>query len=205
MNMKGRFMSPASSPWLRAVPLITAVLLVACVGCKSDPHRLHLTTYNEAGEPQRRYTDLSQAYYHRNHDGRVEIVLVAETPDSQDPTQTVTQLMHIKELWTPHPGVTFANATQINARIHYVIMTETSGIRYDGAAFVTYDISDRTRLLEGEIEAGQMIAKTRMGQALEPFANARIDGKLTALPDSGRVVEALQTVEHRFPKLLYDK
>ena len=120
--------------------LITGVLLVsllACAGCASKASRIDLTTYDDAGRAQQHYSYFQRASYHLSPGGLLEIVMRVERQSTIDPTQTITQILYLKTFWNPHPGVTYVEPSQINARVQYAMLTPPTGVRYDGAAFLT--------------------------------------------------------------------
>ena len=116
----------------------------------------------------------------------------------QDPTQTITQILYIKEFWKARPGTTYAEATQINAHVQYAIISLPTGVRYDGGAFVTYKIKRKTGLLTGRIESGDLLPRYRLGGASEPFASAKFSGTFRATEDPTQVVNILQQLESLF-------
>ena len=48
---------------------------------------------------------------------RVALVLRAEHPSTVDPTQTITQILYVKEFWNPQPGKTYAEAMKLEAEV----------------------------------------------------------------------------------------
>ncbi len=173
-------------------------LLVA--GCGTSGGRLDLTTYNEQGRPQRHYTEFRRAFYRWGPGGTVDLVLRAERPSSVDPTQTITQVVYVKSFWSPRPGTTFVEATQINARVQYAMLTPPTGVRYDGAAFVSFKLDKHSGRLTGEFESGSLSPRLRMGDAVEPFGPARFTGTFSAEENPRDVVNAVQTLEGQFSK-----
>jgi hypothetical protein len=183
--------------------LIASGLLVGCGGPKVT--RIELQTYDENGSPSRHYTEFTRAWFKTLSDGRVELVLRSQQPSQVDPAQMITQLVHVQMFWNPRPGITYADESQINARIQYAILTPPTGVRYDGGAFVSYDIDRLTGEAVGRIESGDLTPKFRMGNAVEPFGPARITGTFRACENPGEVVNTHQMLESQFTQAIEAK
>ena len=163
-------------------------------GCGHRETRVDFVTYDEAGTAQHHHTAFTRASYRRSSAGLVELVLRAEHPSQRDPTQTITELFYVKEFWKPRLGTTYAEPTQINARVQYALLTPPTGVRYDGSAFLTYRISKRTGLLTGRLESGNLAPRYRMGGAGMPFGPLRFTGTIRAGQSHTDVVDAVQTL-----------
>lgn len=187
---------------MRAAPLvlipIAAVFLAGCDASQAKQTRIELTTFDDDGNAQRHFADFTVACYRQSGSNRVEIVLRAEQPSRIDPRQTITQIVHIREFWNPRPGVTYADSSQRNVRIQYAVLTPPTGVRYDGAGFVTYRIDRGTGELTGRIEAANLRPAYRMGDAVAPFGPALITGTIRARHDPGRVVRAIPLLNAPF-------
>lgn len=167
-------------------------------GCSSTGTRLILTTYYEDGVPQQHYADFPEAYYAHSAAGTLELVLRAERPSSVDPTQSITQLVYLKTFWNPQPGRTYVQATQINARVQYAVLTPPTGVRYDGGAFITCKLDKDGDTLTGEVESGTLTPRFRMGEAVEPFGPAKFEGTFTARHRPGEVRATHQFLTSQF-------
>lgn len=163
-------------------------------GCRTDTTRVDFVSYDDAMGAQHHHTEFTRACYRRSPNGTVEIVLRAESPSQVDPTQMITQVFHVREFWKPRLGTTYAEATQINAQVQYAVITPPTGVRYDGAAFLTYRIKKRTGVLTAEIESGNLSPRYRMGGAVMPFGPVRFTGTIVAIENGVDVVDAVQTL-----------
>jgi len=177
---------------------IMALGLLAVAGCGSSQTRIDLTTFDQDGRARNHYAEFRRASYQLSPGGTLKLVLRSAEPSMKDPTQTITQIVYVKSLWTPRPGTTFANASQINARVQYAIITPPTGVRYDGGAFLSYKLKRRTREMVGKIESGTLAPRLRMGDAVEPFGAARFTGTFCATENSRDVVAAVQMLESQF-------
>ena len=190
-----------------ATLLLATTILPAIVGCGFDDWkikltRMELTAVNDEGVEENYFTRFQRASYRRGPAGLVELVLEAQHPSEVDPKQTITQLVYIKSYWTPIPGRTYMEATQINARVQYAMLTPPTGVRYDGSTFVSYKMKKRSGELKGRLESGNMSPKYRMGNATEPFGPARFEGTFRARENPRHVVEVLQILESQFTETI---
>jgi len=171
------------------------------VGCRAEVTRIDLTTFDRSGgRPEHYCTKFARASYRLAPGGTLELVLRSEKPSRRDPTQTITEIFYLKEFWNPRPGTTYADATQINARVQYAILSPPTGVRYDGGAFIIYKVNKRTGQITGRIESGHLRPRYRMGDALEPFGPATLTGTFQASENPGDVVNTIQLLDSQFRK-----
>ena len=185
--------------------LTTVFALAGLTGCSSfdmdwfkTKTRIELTSVNAVGELQEHFAEFDRASYRMSQDGLVELLLEAVRPAETDPTQNIRQLVCIKSHWLPIPGRTYMEASQINAQVQYAILTPPTGIRYDGSAFVSYELDKHTSELEGKIEGGHMAPRYRMGDAEPPFGPARFEGTFVATENAQEVVAGMQQLASQF-------
>lgn len=177
-----------------------AVLLAGLAGCSPESTRLHLTTYDEAGRERHHYADFNRVAFLTNPSGLLELGMRAEQPSKLDPTQTITQLIHIREVWRPRPGHTPIDSTQINVEVRYAILTPPTGVRYDGAGFLFAKIAKDGRTVSGQIESARLAPSYRMGDAALPFGPARFSGPFRAVNNPGEVIEIARQLDLLFSK-----
>jgi hypothetical protein len=186
----------------RCLIALSGLLLLA--GCKSTPTqtRIDLSTFDEAGNPKQHYTKFRDAAYRMSPGGLFELVLQTERPSTVDPTQMISQVIYVKSFWNPQPTRGFIEATQIDARVQYAMLTPPTGVRYDGSAMVTWRYDKKARRLAGWIESGTLTPRFRMGNAVEPFGAANVTGTFAAKENPGLVVNAAQALETQFNKAI---
>jgi hypothetical protein len=180
--------------------IVLAGLLAALAGCSSQSTRIHLTTYDEAGNERRHYADFNRVAFLINPSGLLELGMRVEQPSKLDPTQTITQLIHIREVWKPVPGMTAIDSTQINVQVRYAILTPPTGVRYDGAGFVFAKLAKDGKTIAGNIESGRLAPSHRMADAALPFGVARFSGPFRAVRNEGEVMEIARQLELVFSK-----
>jgi len=184
----------------KAVAVLLALGGCLVIGCEVPVRqtRLDLTVFEQDGRQHHHYSDFTEASYQLSPGGTLELVLRSERPSSLDPTQLITQIVYLKTFWQPMPGTTYVEASQINARVQYAMLTPPTGVRYDGGAFVSFHIDKRTGELTGRIESGSLAPRFRMGDAVEPFGATRFTGTVRATPRPGDVVNTLQMLASQF-------
>ncbi len=180
--------------------VMLAGLLAGLAGCSSQSTRIHLTTYDETGREQHHYADFNRVAFLINPSGLIELGMRVEQPSKLDPTQTITQLIHVKEVWKPVPGRTAVERTQINVQIRYAILTPPTGVRYDGAGFVFAKVKKDSTTISGEIESGRLAPSYRMAEAALPFGVARFSGPFRAVENPGEVIEIARQLDLLFSK-----
>ncbi|MGQ9649446.1 MAG: hypothetical protein ACUVXJ_05005 [Phycisphaerae bacterium] len=193
-------MSTTGGTWHGVIFVGLLAGLAGLAGCSSQSTRIHLTTYDEAGREQHHYADFNRAAFLVNPSGLVELGMRVEQPSKLDPTQTITQLVHIKEVWKPVPGRTAVERTQINVQVRYAILTPPTGVRYDGAGFLYAKFKEGSTTISGEIESGRLAPSYRMAEAVLPFGVARISGTFRAVKNPGEVIEIARQLDLLFSK-----
>jgi len=151
-------------------PSLLAVLITAA-GCantsamkfKSDRGRVELTSYAQPDRPETYFQDFALAWFSSQPNGDIEILLETSQPIESLGYDVLQQSLYIHVLWTPIPGKTYAESTQINAQITYEMRVANTGQRvrsasddqpicYKGSGFVTFTTDWRGNGLTGKIE-----------------------------------------------------
>ena len=83
--------------------------------------------------------------------------------------------------------------------------TPPTGVRYDGAGFISYMMKKRSTTLKGYIESGTMAPAFRSGDAIEPFGPARFTGSFIAEENPREVVRVMQMMETEFTERIVAK
>lgn len=189
--------------WDRRFAAIGGVLWLALLsGCANEPSRMVLKAVDRAGVQESLSTEFRRCVYHRTAQGLIEVALKTEHPSTEDPTQTITQILYLRQIWNPRLGASFVDSTQVNARVEYAILSPPTGVRYDGSAFISYKIDKYTGELKGRIESGNLSPRYQMGDAIEPFPAARLTGTFRAVESPREVLNARQLIETRFTERL---
>lgn len=178
-----------------AAAAIVAALGAALGGCGSPPNRILIETHTADGVPQTYSTDFADAVFAPTADGGYDVVLRWKQPTDVDPTQDMEQLLYARVLWTPRPGVTRAEATMINARTAYTILTPPTGVRYEGGCFLSFKLNRAGTRLTGRIESGELAPLRLVGGARQPFGPARISGRIDARLDRRTTARLLHDID----------
>jgi hypothetical protein len=185
--------------------LLMAFLLgTALAGCSTHPTRLQFSTFDGENHCEQAYTYMSTGSYRKLPGGLIELVCRAERASTIDPTQTITQIVHLKTFWDPRPGTTFVESTQIDGDLSYAVLTPPTGVRYDGSGFLTYKLK-KNGDLEGKIESGTLSPRFSMGDAAIPFTNARLEGDVYARENPADVVNTIQSIDAQFSERVKPK
>lgn len=197
---KGKMLFTMGNKFRKAWCYVACSAVLAGVMCGCAPRKTHVEfeTLGKNADAERFVGDFNMAFYRRLPGGKWAIVLRSERPSSVDPTQTITQLLYVRTFWKPIPGATDIEPSQINSKLYYAVLTPPTGVRFDGAAFVTAKVDPMTGELAGRIESGTLVPRYRMGDAVEPFESARLDGTFRAKEDPRAVIDVLQTIETNF-------
>lgn len=174
---------------------IAGCLLISLAGCSQPKTRIDFQVYDQAGSEQPHYTDFEQCWYQFTPNGMLELAMRTQRPSTVDPTYTISQVLYLKTFWNPRPGTTFAEATQINARVQYAVLTHPAGARYDGGAFVSYSVNRSDGRLVGKIESGSLSPRYRIGSGTEPFGACHFKGTFTAVQSPREVFNTAQQLE----------
>ena len=192
-------MTPLSRACISCYHWIVLIASCALVGCQSPrTTRIELTTFDAKGAAKLHYSEFRRASYRMSPGNELELVFRSERPSSIDPTQAITQIVYIKSFWKSIPGTTYADSSQINARVQYALLTPPTGMRYDGSAFIHYGFQTGTGRLVGTLEDGTLSPRYRMGDAADPLGPCRFSGKFVATENPGDVVNAAQMLGSQF-------
>ncbi|MFQ5412571.1 MAG: hypothetical protein ACE5EC_09740, partial [Phycisphaerae bacterium] len=113
------------------------------------------------------------------------------------PPVLTAQIIKMDVFWRPLPGTTYAESTQTNAAIRYVLRTGQEAISYEGAGFVYFELSRDGQSLEGKIESSTLRPMRQSAEDLDIFGPCRLTGTFTATKDRRGVATTIQKI-HRW-------
>jgi len=175
--------------------LVFSVLVTA--GCSEQTTRLTLTSYLEADQPKEYAQSFQRGWFCENSSGEFLIALENEQYMAEPAERWVRQYVFITLLWVPKPGTTFAESSQINARIEYVMLSSERPdgdqvsrrplvqLCYRGTGFVSFRKSRRGDRLTGRIESS--LLQPPPGQVNDLFGEFTLVGRFRAVRDAGQV------------------
>ena len=77
-----------------------AALALLLGGCQSTPdNRVEVTDYRLDGAVAQHFEDFEESLYSVSDDGLADIILRKTATHSQDPTQKITQIVHLQTFW----------------------------------------------------------------------------------------------------------
>lgn len=198
-----------------------ATLLIAttaaALACNSKPDHIEVLSFRNAEKPETFVENFPPGYFRMNSEKAYEIVLeleprLLEVPPHEDDTSDATsqpappdlvwtsQLLHIRILWKPIPGKTYAESTQTNAAIVYCLVNGDNTISYEGAGFVFFKLSRDGDEMEGRIESSSL-RPTRFGrEPVDLFGPCRISGTFKAAEGSRKVANVRQRLRRLLGK-----
>ena len=163
-------------------------------GCASPKTELTVTalesrqTYNPA---------FRQAYSRRNDQGDVEVVAACDIRTASGaPHPDLKQLMHIRVLWSPGPGLKTDQPAATNASIAWYIYSDANTsnmVEYTGTGLV--DVERDGNVTTVEIRNASLRPGITSGGLRDPIGPARFEGTVVARTNKRKVEEILSSVK----------
>lgn len=145
-----------------AVSILMGLAALAASGCSYN--QMRLVNYADVENPE----ELQQAFTHASFEaattGETTILLQTAEPMTAGENRILRQSIYVTTLWKPIPGKTYAEESQINARVIYLVeIAEQPGptissekaatvLCYKGTGFVSYQLDRTGQTLTGSIE-----------------------------------------------------
>ncbi len=196
MNGSTKQRSPASHA-LRLGTAGAIVCLAGLGGCRRPVTQVNVLSLRDPSAPRSYFSRFDESYFRFDSHGNLDLVLRGRNegdPERPGGAEVITEVVHVRAFWTPVPGKTFANASMINARARYTILTEAVGIAYEGAGFVSFRLDRKKRKLTGKLEAAQLTPVVERGDARDLFGPAQVTGEFLAHKDERQVIRILNEV-----------
>ena len=149
-----------------ALTLVFMVCTLA-IGCRQQINRVSVLAYRPGPEKTEVfYQDFSQAWFVRSGRGEYQLLLENIEPIQSESSShhMLRQSLYCRILWEPVPGKTFAESSQINARVEYrldvappqeVAVTSQqpkTSLDYRGSGFVSFSLDRSGEIMRGTIE-----------------------------------------------------
>ncbi|NLX07332.1 MAG: hypothetical protein GXY33_19505 [Phycisphaerae bacterium] len=144
--------------------ILIGLLLPLGAGCQQHYGRLTVVSYRDPGRPTTYYQSFPDAWFSQLPSGDYQILLASSEPINSLDRDVLEQTMFIRVFWTPIPGKTFAESSQINAGIDYRIRVADPAdapvvsqrpktmICYKGSGFVSFSPDPSGRGLKATLE-----------------------------------------------------
>ena len=173
--------------------LVLAVVWFVC-GCSQKVTRFVIDDCG-SGEASSFFEEFHEAYYGTDSFGNVDIVCRRSVQESNPDDEPLVQVLHIRSFWRPHPGVTSAEPSMINALVSYMIVSGNTGTSFDGAGFVSFRQDRKKSTLTGKLESARLTPYRRLGDAPNIFEKPEISGEFIAQKNMRKVVAILNEMK----------
>ncbi len=177
--------------------LAGAVLLVAAVGCRESVTRFDIVNYRGVGDREHFHEVFPECYYSISAGGRVDLVARRHVEGNRE-IPSVTQVVHARTEYQAIPGRTHADASMINATVHYAILGDAGGACFEGGAFFTFEEDPEKGAMEGALEHSTLEPSRRVGDGGQVFDRAELTGVFQATRNRRRVVAILNELNRVF-------
>ncbi len=159
-------------------------LIFVAGGCKYKTawNEMRLVSYRNVDSPRNVIQHFEGGSYTVDSAGQYDILLENHEPFSSKGKRILFQSIRIRTIWTPIPGRTYAESSQINANIDYTIKVEDAPyakvkaeggyvtLRYHGSGFVVVHENRSKTEITGSIENAELKpARVSAGDSLGTF------------------------------------
>jgi len=179
--------------------LLLAMVILCSSGCQQYNNTMKLVNYARSESPETLQQNFKDGYFSSNAFGEYEILLISDEPISQDGEKVMTQAIYATTLWKPIPGTTYAESSQINATIVYVVriadkpdanivsQSEEALLRYEGTGFLSFQTDPNENQMTGSIE--RAVLKPVHKRENYRLGTFELEGSFKAVKDAGKVAE----------------
>ena len=183
----------------RVSVIFIILLFLAGGGCRYNYNRMKLINYADPGRPEELYQNFSGGAFSQKSASEYEILLSSSEPMNQDGNEILKQTVFVTTIWRAIPGKTYAESSQINARLVYLVeiaeppqsQVKTEGgkivLRYKGSGFVSYQTDRSGNVLTGRIE--QALMQPVGNKAKYRLDNFELSGNFKASKNQAAIAE----------------
>jgi len=169
------------------------------VGCAAPRlNEFSVVDYRYGGAVARYRETFSEGYYDIDEVGNMDLVLLREKSDIEDPVASIQQVIHIRTLWRSIPGVTVADRTQINGNVSYFIQSGELGQTFEGAGSVFFDSDRGGEQIEGTLDLARLKPVRSLVASADLFDRVDLSGTFAADRDPKRVRQIVHEMNRRF-------
>ena len=173
-------------------------VLLGIAGCSTKISVFDIVDYRDSGQPKRYRETFDEAYYNFDAGGNLDLVLRRREPDPANPSQEITQVIHLQSVWRSIPGTTVAERTQINATVSYSIIGGRVGALFNGAGSLFVNENKKRNTLQGTLEFALLKPRRRLSLGQEFFKQAQLTGQFCATRDRRRAVRIINDTNRLF-------
>jgi hypothetical protein len=175
------------------------ILLVLVMGCQTGSNIMVLVNYARPEKPERLGQNFNRGYFTCNAFGEYEILLESTEPIARGSDQILHQSLYVMTIWKPLPGRTYADSSQINARMVYLVkigdnpdapvvsQTGEATLRYQGTGFISFETDRSGNVLTGTIE--QSLLQPSHKKSSYRLGTFEMSGAFRAVKDPAALAE----------------
>lgn len=173
-------------------------LLLSGLGCTASRSTFEITDFRSDGPPQTYREVFPDAYFDLDAAGNVNLVLRRSEASREVPGTNITQVVHLRTVWRPIPGVTVAERTQINGTVTYAIISGSLGATFEGAGSIFFELDKDKQRLEGSLDLATLRPVRHLAASGDFFEKAELSGRFVARRDGLRVARIVNDMNRRF-------
>lgn len=178
--------------------LIISSSVLFLSACAVRESAFEITDYREPGVEETYRETFDEAYFDIDEHDNVDVVLRRCSPDEEHPSQTITQVIHIRSFWRSIPGTTVAHPTQINGTVRYHIVAGRLGATFEGTGSVFFEPDRSGDTLTGSLDLALLRPKRRLATGGDLFTKAQLTGHFRALRNPRKVVQLVNDMNRLF-------
>ncbi len=204
MNTPRGCRSTLRRPWwsARSTAGLLAILLATSLGgCARWGTEFYITDHRAGGAPEQYFERFDNAYYCRDASGAVELVMVRDMDAQGDGSDPLTQVIHIRQMFSAIPGTTYVDKSMINATVSYLILGSSTGASFEGGGFITFSENRQGDEIVGKLESSALTPQRRQGDGAALFELASLTGRFVARRDKRQVVRIVHQMRRLFGPL----
>ncbi|MCP4592056.1 MAG: hypothetical protein GY842_15075 [bacterium] len=193
---------PSQVSYRRIVPrLLLAGLGVALAGCGPRITRLDISDHRLEGGTTHYFEEFDDCFYRVEPDGRFDFVARRVGMAERSADARITQIVHVRGIWTVAPGRTYAEDSMINATVSYLIVGDGGGAGFEGGGFVSFREDHRRGIATAKLESAKLAPVRQLGEGKQVFERAEVRGEFIAQRNRRQVGRILSEMRHLFGPL----
>lgn len=176
----------------------TLWLTVVCGCMRPKTCEFEVVDYRASGAVSRYRETFSEGYYGIDKSGNLDLILLRQKYDPDDPVTNITQVIHIHTFWQSIPGVTVAERTQINGHVSYFIVSGELGQSFEGAGSVFFTRARDGETITGTLDLARLKPARQLVASADLFERVDLSGCFVAEHDPKRVQHTIHDMNRRF-------
>ncbi len=162
---------------MKYLKYVTAILVMV-MGTGCGYNQMRLVNYASAEKPEELQQVFNQTSFSDNSAGGYEVLLQSTEPikGTEAEDRILRQAIFVSTIWKPIPGKTYAETTQINAKVIYLVEIANrpggtvqsqdgpSFLCYKGSGFVSFEVDRMGQVMTGRIEQA-LLTPTHKGKS----------------------------------------